>query len=258
MPMSGQSESLSRPYITNLFWLANALIDQFSIFYYHLYELWGRELTAIAIVALGVAWTLLYRMKIKRVASFDPRSLLPFALFCVVLLIYYTLFFSAPYFIDRYLTPLRVLVIIVFSVRIGEIAASSKVWNRTIRVASVGIALLCGVQLYSQFTRPTLWQDFYAIGKWAETQPVKIGMFQSGLTSFMTPNIVNLDGKVNADALVARKNGRLAEYVIVSNCKYLADWPDDVRPLAKRATELGVQFDSIRTVGSIIIYERRD
>jgi hypothetical protein len=83
-------------------------------------------------------------------------------------------------------------------------------------------------------------------------------MFQSGLTSFMTQNVINLDGKVNADALAARKSNRLAEYLIASNCKYLADWPDDVRPLAKRTGELGVRFDSIRTVGSVHIYERRD
>jgi hypothetical protein len=52
-----------------------------------------------------------------------------------------------------------------------------------------------------------------------------VGAFQSGVLGYFNARVVNLDGKINADALSAAAGGRLPEYVDTRGITYLVDWP---------------------------------
>ncbi|MFI5264333.1 MAG: hypothetical protein ACHQM6_07450 [Candidatus Kapaibacterium sp.] len=69
----------------------------------------------------------------------------------------------------------------------------------------------------------------YMAGKWAsQNRDEKIGMFSSGTASFISSNVINLDGKVNPETLLQRKNGKLIDWILDGNISVLAAWPWEV------------------------------
>jgi hypothetical protein len=262
MPISGQLESLYRPYAVNILWLGNVLIDQLSIFYYHPYHTWHPVVTAGGLMVLVAVWIQLLRSQAirSRLNRYDLSPLAPFVLFCIVLAIYYTLFFSAAHFIDRYLTPLRIMLVVLFSITVSAYWSSATFARKEVRLLSQFATLLLitftALHFFGQFYHAAVWQDFYQVGEWAASQKEPVGMLQTGLTGFIAPNVINLDGKVNAEALAARKHDALSAYVIQQRIKYLADWPEEMQPIVDGARVLGVNFDSTRRIGSVVIYER--
>ena len=101
-------------------------------------------------------------------------------------------------------------------------------------------------------------EDFYKMGLWAQEHPSeKIAMFSSGIVSFMAPSVVNLDGKVNADALRAHEQGRLVEYLREQHFTYIADWKDILDDFAASARKKGLVFDSTGRIEHIQLMKRR-
>jgi hypothetical protein len=210
-----------------------------------------------AIVIIIRKANLLSRLKER----FDPTPLLPFVLFVVVLLVYYTIFFRAPHFIPRYLQPLRILWLLLATISIATIYSSfSRPVSRIGIAAYLFVAVAFGVDRYLAHGFVTSAQpDFYAMGQWAlQHSNEKIGMLQSGLTSFESPNVINLDGKVNTDALHAHQRGTLGEYIRDEQFMYLADWKPFVEDIAAMASGAGAPFDSIGRIGNFQIMRRRD
>ncbi len=70
---------------------------------------------------------------------------------------------------------------------------------------------------------------FYEAAMWMnENLPAdaKIGAFQSGVAVYYTDaQMINLDGKVNADAHHAMTEGRMWDYICEQGINYVADWP---------------------------------
>lgn len=52
----------------------------------------------------------------------------------------------------------------------------------------------------------------------------RVGLFQSGVTGYFNPNVLNLDGKVNADALKALRDKQVAAYLDRAGVDYVVDW----------------------------------
>jgi len=97
------------------------------------------------------------------------------------------------------------------------------------------------------------------MGFWANAHPnEKIGMLQSGIASFVAPNIINLDGKVNADALRAHQQGRLADYLRDQHFTYIADEKPFIEDIAAIARKDKLFFDSTGMIGHIQLMKRRD
>ena len=95
------------------------------------------------------------------------------------------------------------------------------------------------------------------MGLWALQHPhEKVGMHQSGITGFVASNVVNLDGKVNYNALNARLNGDLGQYIINEGLTYLADWDTLVVPMIKEVNKYGIDFKFVDSVNDVKIYKR--
>ncbi|MDP4199238.1 MAG: hypothetical protein Q8922_05705 [Bacteroidota bacterium] len=262
MPTSGQLESLHRPYAENFRFFGNALFDYLTVFYYHFYRIWQGWVTVVATSTLLALWILTFRLPRMRSwirQQYDFRPLTPLLIFSVFLIVYYTLFFSAAHFLDRYLTPLRLIIVILFSV--GASAGTAIFRHRALRACALAGAfaaiLFSALHYYGLFAHAAILEDFYWTGRWAAVQQGSFGMMQTGLTGFIAPNVINLDGKVNADALEAQKKGNIAQYIIDTRIQYVADWADWVKPIIQTIRQRGVTYDSVRTIGSIVIYARR-
>ena len=99
--------------------------------------------------------------------------------------------------------------------------------------------------------------EFYKTSRWAMAHPNDvIGMEQSGTCGFFARNVINLDGKVNYEALKARKADDLGSYINQRGINYIADWPDLALPMVASTERHGAKFECVDTIGKIIIFKR--
>ena len=99
--------------------------------------------------------------------------------------------------------------------------------------------------------------NFYWAGVWASKHSGdKIGMQQSGTASFMSNNVVNLDGKVNAAVLDAMKKNERGKYILLNNISYIMDIEPFAKTLVDDAAKYGRVFTLIDSSGLMRIYKR--
>ena len=81
-------------------------------------------------------------------------------------------------------------------------------------------------------------------------------MLQSGIAGFFSPNVVNLDGKVNYEALRAIQHTDIGDYINRQDFDYIVDSKGIVTPLIDAAGSHGSRFKPIDTFGIMIIFKR--
>jgi hypothetical protein len=182
--------------------------------------------------------------------------LLPVFLFLIILCFYYTFFFRAPHFLERYFQPLRIVWSLLVAAGVA-IFWRKKIARKLIIAAGV-LGLVFSMDRYAvdYFNPPNT--DLYTVALWARAHPTeRIGMLQSGVAGFIAPNVINLDGKVNAEALRAHQQGRLAEYLRNEHFTYIADDKPLIEDIAEMARNHNLYFDSTGMIGSIQLMKWR-
>ncbi|HZK76668.1 MAG TPA: hypothetical protein VFD13_07145, partial [Candidatus Kapabacteria bacterium] len=259
MPTSGQSEnSWFAPLSLNIYRLVQTLDDVALVLFYT-----PDKLSMFLRVASGAVLLLLLYLLLRRIKFLEylksreyPRILWPFAVFCFALVVYYTFFLEAPHFILRFLQPLRILWLVLvalctpFVVRAyRELPSLRRVAARLSLGAFVIFSIGFGIDRYAYRFQDTSREEFYKMGMWSKEHPSeKIGMLQSGIASFVAPNVINLDGKVNAAALRAHQQGQFAEYLRDEHFTYIADWKPFIEDIAAIARKDSLFFDSVGMV----------
>ena len=152
------------------------------------------------------------------------------------LLLYYPLVSSAGQFFERYFTPLKLLVFILLAILIARLLAAAG--RRLVAAALVLIVALATVATnvfwiardYALPWRSHLGPEAYQIvrSRFASDNS-RIGMFESGRLGFLYPTrVVNLDGKMNVEALKAVRSGTLERYLRSANLDYVMLHNEDV------------------------------
>ncbi len=266
MPTSGQAENIwPIPPSENFRRAIQAVTDIFLLIFYAPDSLDLSFRIVLVVVCAAVLIIVIrdrrFRASIRNRVHFS--YLLPFFLFGIVLVVYYTLFFRAPHFIARYLQPLRIVWLLAVATSLPTIyRILLDRWKKL--VPTLAVIVLISVIAFdgSRYTKNYLKAndaEFYDIGKFASSHPNdKIGMLQSGIASFVSPNVINLDGKVNTDALHAHQQGRLASYLHNENFVYIADLKPFIEDIATTAHRNELFFDSVGMIGRIQIMKLHD
>ncbi len=267
MPQSGVAESMGVMIEYNLHYAAFVLGEIFSLFFVmpnYAYPAWVHVLW-FAIVIVNVV-LILWKFNLKNYIKngFNFSLLLPYFFFCCILIITYVTSFNAPYMFARFFHPLRILWLLLASCALPEILRILKMLvskrSRLILAAPL-IVIVCAL-LQTGYKYGSLFfkeqgNDFYLVGKWASDHPnERIGMPQSGMTGFIAPNVVNLDGKVNFAALKAQSQTDIGTYIESEHLDYLADLPELVNPLILLDAKHGGKFQEIDSIGRVIIFKR--
>jgi hypothetical protein len=158
---------------------------------------------------------------IERVPAFGV-----WALAFVLLLVVYPTFFWATHFYQRYAAPLVIIFLPVIGFLFVEWrkTVSARLWRfgQTTIVAFfflwAGLSLHLGRIGNSHAVTAGYVQTFFPA-------PYKIGAFQSGVVGYFNANTVNLDGKVNGNALRAAHARTLEAYVDSEGIDVIVDWP---------------------------------
>ena len=263
MPQSGISERLDANILRSFWQTISTIADCFSVFFsltkmidipIIYYIIW------FIVVLTGVIWIFRkwkLRQYLHRAYSIDP--IIPLLWTGGALAFYYTFFFAAPHFIPRYLQPLRIAILIVAAMVIPEIIRELS-GSRLKKIILYLFIAAAAANTFVRYPPNFLTKDissFYLMGKWALTKPEsRIGMYQTGATGFIAPNVVNLDGKVNYEALLARQNGGIGKYIAIANLDYIADQPLLASEIVQSAEKYGMHYVLSDSIKEVMIYKR--
>ena len=191
--------------------------------------------TSVILLFMGYAMVHFRRTNRVKFRAFCP-VLIPLLVYMISIVVFYTFFFGAPWFISRYMSPIMLFfnllevccVILVIDFFFRKIYKFRRVVNFMITIGLISLYFIFVRNLIKIHLRPvpiTTYVDHYQIVKDLPSNTV-IGSFQSGVLSyFATSTIINLDGKMNVDAVRAIRSGILYDYVCSKRIEYIVDWP---------------------------------
>lgn len=267
MPISGQSQSQESVLLENVIRSSAVLTDIISTFFYLPYYLLPSILLPVWIaVIVSTVYHLAARIKLWRFLPERARVefLAPLAIMGVCLMVYYIFFFGAPHFLPRYYHPIRLLWLLLVCLSLPIVGKSFQASFREHKKMFLTFAiplllLIVGFNANRYYTNFGMseYSELYRAGKWAAEHPEKrIGMFQSGTATFVAPNVINLDGKVNPDAIRAIQTTGIGTYIKEQQLDYLIDEPNFIRRLVNEADMNGVSFQLVDSIGSLKLYQR--
>jgi len=227
MPISGQSQSLGIEFGQNLPALSSTLVERFLVFLPIPYQNLPNKLPfvlAYTVFLLGIIvmlprlWSQLQSPKEHRLFVLVSLSLLVFCGF-------YGLYFGASYFLDRYF--------LLFSPFFALLWAAIVVWAWQAvpwQVVRYGFTLLFITAILGFSVRhyhKGHQQAHFQFVEWVQQHVTKddwVGAEQTGTLGYFYNRTMNLDGKVNPEALSARKREEMFKYAIDKQIEYLVDW----------------------------------
>ncbi|GMW00913.1 MAG: hypothetical protein AMXMBFR84_20500 [Candidatus Hydrogenedentota bacterium] len=231
VPISGQAEISGVTFGCNLSQWPASLTEYAIVALAIPNRLYSNPLVCVACLLTLAAFT---AFAIAAASQTEPgvrRLIGVFVLYGVLLSTFYGLFFGAGHFMGRYLFPLSPFMAILWAVFVvhllGKFSASKMRWAAGIVMSCVVVAVaLQNIRIYSNGANQAHWQ----VVKWVQEnagEDAWIGAVQSGTLGYFHDRTINLDGKVNPEALNARLAQSIPAYVASSDITYLADWTID-------------------------------
>ncbi len=149
--------------------------------------------------------------------------------------IYYGVFFGAPHFISRYLSPLSIFLWIATCgafLFLLSLLFRNPLWYKSIAISISGILSSGAFAFaYADFNRGFTQGSSHMhkqVVDWVQSNVATsqwVGAPQTGTLGYHHDRTINLDGKVNPDALRAIiKTGTVLEYARNSRIDFIADW----------------------------------
>jgi hypothetical protein len=254
MPISGVSESMHAGFADNLHLIPVALAEYILA----VLPIPNRmeELPAvIAASTVCVAAMVGLLLVVARRGDIRLRTfLLIVSIYGLGLCLFYGLFFGVGHFVNRYMFPLSPFLALLWAV------VALWIWRRMRRPAGSVLTVLLVLLVIGLnarvYVRGRDHLHFPVIEWVAANVPddVWVGAIQTGTLGFFHDRTINLDGKVNPEALEARKHDAIPQYVVDSDITYLADWAPTIstlheeRPLLRKHFDL-IENDRQRNVG---------
>jgi hypothetical protein len=228
VPVSGQAQSLSAGFAENLALVPPKLFEYLAplLPLPNVVETWPLVIAACTLLAVGVAVALLVGARAMHDAE---RALLWLGGgLTVALAAFYGLSFGAGHFMSRYLfaaSPALALLVGAVAALAWQAAGARGITG--LRTAAAGVAILLAVGLHARLYVNGNQHEHFQVVEWVQEnvpEELWVGAIQTGTLGFFHDRTINLDGKVNPEALAARQAGGVASYVVARRIPYLVDW----------------------------------
>jgi len=256
MPISGQAQSLTASFGQNLLALPSVLVEYFLVFLPIPNSIQNKlPIVIVCLVFLVGIVVMLSRLWSQLQKTEERRLFVLVSLYLLGFMGFYGLYFGASYFIARYFFPLSPFLALLWA------AVVVWAWQRVPwQQVRYGFAVLFLMVMIGLSVRSYLKGNqhlHFQVVEWVQQHVAKdvwVGAIQTGTLGYFHDRTINLDGKVNPEALEARnknKNG-VIPYVIEGQIDYLADWVGiagwmDKHPLLRQHFEVIVE-DSRRNL----------
>lgn len=150
------------------------------------------------------------------------------ACFTGMLFVYYSLFFGMACFLGRYFFPSVALFALLVAATASFVASRWTTARAKVLVrGAAGFAVFACVGLNARIYLHGREHLHKQVVEWvAANVPSEtwVAATQTGTLGYYHDRTINLDGKVDPDALAARLQNRIHEYVLARNVEYIVDW----------------------------------
>jgi hypothetical protein len=230
VPISGISESLGARFGGNLVQVPAALFAFVTLILPVPHTLrTGSPILLLSLLALAIALSVSFRV-LWRQSKAAPIVLLAYGIFGTLLIAFYGLYFGAPYFISRYLAVLSPICALIGITAVYRALQWLRADTRQIAlVSSATLGALLILMLNVRVYRHGLEHEHFQVVDWvsANVRPQTwVAAAQSGTLGYFHDRTINLDGKVDPEALRTRlSEGGVIPYVVANKkIQYIADW----------------------------------
>lgn len=236
MPISGISESVNVPFGNNAAKVPATLFEYATIVLpipSEIEKSWAVLVSTLLIFLVYVAIMIVTAFHMSRN---ERVFLFVISTWAGMLVGYYGFLFGASHFISRYLFPLSPFMAI-FTVTVivtGLLHLGRSVAMRRVLPLGVVSLLMLIIALNSRLYQLGSTHMHFQVVEWVKQNVAKdtwVGAVQTGTLGFFHDRTINLDGKVNPDALTARLEKRVPHYVVNQvfddndgQIEYLVDW----------------------------------
>lgn len=228
MPISGTAQSHRAEFAQNLMGVPAAIAEYVTVVGQIPLPL---ERTTWVIVGSIVAALVLATIVIRGWQQLPPAARVGTVLVAVwglLLVGWYGLFFGAGHFLSRYLFPLSpffalCLIATLWRVTAGLSSPNPRFLRTTALAGFVLVVFGLNARLYVKGTDHLHFQ----IVEWVDENVPSdtwVGAVQTGTLGYFHDRTINLDGKVNPYALEAKLRDALPQYILDTPIVYLVDW----------------------------------
>ncbi|HEU4929088.1 MAG TPA: glycosyltransferase family 39 protein, partial [Candidatus Krumholzibacteria bacterium] len=174
------------------------------------------NIIGVVLLAVSAGWW--WR---RRRARTDMRELDFLLLFSIMMIVAYSTYIFGVFFFLRYYYPLYFVAMVFAGLAVDDVIAWASARSMNVRRTALAASGVYAAALlfmgYTSAFRTVPVYGFYDAARWVATHTdasETIGVFQGGAIGYLSERrVVNLDGKVNAEAYQAMREGRLREYV---------------------------------------------
>ena len=248
MPISGQAQALTAELGQNLYALPPVLVEYFFVFLPIPNSI--QKLTPVILLCTGILIGIFFLL--SRLWSYlnlqERRIFGLIAIYMTGFSLFYGLYFGAAHFLSRYFFPLSPFLAILWA------AIVVWAWQRIPwQQLRYGMAVLFIAIIVGLFARNHLLKNkhqHFQIVEWVAQNVASetwVAAVQTGTLGYFHDRTINLDGKVNPEALEARKHRQVFQYVLDKKIEYLIDWVGIAewveKPHAKESVQLEQYFE---------------
>jgi len=232
MPTSGRSESVAiDPLLNARATLLGLCRWLFPVVYRIPYWVPLATVVNVGLGALGLAVLLRAGRPRPRLGVVNAGTAALY-IYVALLVAFYTLAFGAPHFQERYLAPAFVAIVPLFASKCAPfLRARPRVALAAVAFVAIANVPLLAIYRFGGFDRGgnTMYSEQTQFALTHVDPACTIGAMQSGTVGYFRDRVINLDGKVNAGALVALQRKDLRSYVDANGVDVVIDWPPMVR-----------------------------
>lgn len=230
VPVSGTAQSLSGGFARNVEILPAILFENAFVMLPVPAQIQTMPVFQWSAIAIVVTIVTIFVVQTWRRGGPVRYVVLAYLIYALAMSAYYGFYFGAGWFLSRYLSPLApLLTVATFSVVYSVITTLMKS-NPMQVMRGIGVLslLLCFVLLGRLLIPGVKEQGHFQVVNWVNQNVAEdtwVGAVQTGTLGYWHDRTINLDGKVNPDALhVLLTEGHVLNYVVDSPITYLADW----------------------------------
>jgi hypothetical protein len=227
MPISGYAQMFEVRYGGNFINLPRIIVEYFEMIIPIPYGAQKYLPVFLFCVLFILAVVIIVRKYYRLTDIYQKRTMLLIGIFLIFLCIFYGTVFDSYYFLPRHLFPPTVFMILGWALavfygieKIGlKIKHAGMVLGIVflITVSALSFIRLNQANFHMHFQVVNWVKDNVGDDEW-------VAAFQSGALGYFHDKTINLDGKVNPEALRARMRNRMPDYMLEKKVKYLVDW----------------------------------
>lgn len=224
IPSSGQAQFLNTQTGGNFKHIPAVLVEYFVIFYQIPYYAKNNLVTILLCSIISFVLLVLCFKSYKSYPGKLKELFLIIFIFLSGLSLFYGFAFGTYFFLSRYLFPAASVAYIFWAY--GAFSVLEYIKTKTLKYSIVTafsvFMLAISIYNYSHDYQKVLFNFVDWIEKNLDGSQW-VGSFQSGAIGYYYDKTINLDGKLNPEALAAIKEGKLLQYVVNKKLDYLID-----------------------------------